>query len=158
VEQFARRLAGAGGAGLITPDLIPDEAGSWIAASDRHGLDRVFLVAPTSTDARVKLVVQACRGFVYVASTMGVTGERTELSAAARQLTARTRHAGATRACVGVGVSTPDHAAQVSSYADGVIVGSAFVRLLRDAESPAQARQSLTKLARALREASIRPR
>ncbi|MDR1152363.1 MAG: tryptophan synthase subunit alpha, partial [Bifidobacteriaceae bacterium] len=104
----------------------------------------------------VQLVAEASRGFVYVASTMGVTGERTTLSEAARTLTARTRAAGAVRACVGVGVSTPAHAAEVASYADGVIVGSAFVRLLRDATTPAEARHSLTALASTLRNAAHR--
>ncbi|MDR1294091.1 MAG: tryptophan synthase subunit alpha [Bifidobacteriaceae bacterium] len=156
VARCAARLADAGGAGLITPDLIPDEAEDWIAASDALGLDRVFLVAPTSTDARVRRVADASRGFVYVASTMGVTGERTTLSDAARTLSARTRAAGATRACVGVGVSTPAHAAEVASYADGVIVGSAFVRLLRDAATPAEAHRSLRALAATLRGAAHR--
>jgi tryptophan synthase alpha chain len=157
VSKFAARLADAGGAGLITPDLIPDEAEEWIEASDALGLDRVFLVAPTSTDARVALVARASRGFVYVASTMGVTGERTTLSEAARTLASRTRAAGADRACVGVGVSTPAHAAAVAEYADGVIVGSAFVRVLRDAPSHAQALRALKSLASALREAAHRP-
>ncbi|MDR1427029.1 MAG: tryptophan synthase subunit alpha [Bifidobacteriaceae bacterium] len=156
VERFAADLASAGGAGLITPDLIPDEAGAWLAASETHGLDRVFLVAPSSSDSRLRLVAEACRGFVYVASTMGITGERTTLSAAAKDLTVRTRAAGASRACVGVGVSTPAHAAEVAQYADGVIVGSAFVRLLRDAETPAAARAALSDLAGRLRQSAVR--
>lgn len=133
VEAFARDLAAAGGAGLITPDLIPDEAHEWIAAADAHDLDKVFLVAPSSTDARLASTAAASRGFVYAASTMGVTGERATVGAAAEQLVARTRAAGADRVCVGLGVSRPEQAAEVGSYADGVIVGSAFVRpLLQD--------------------------
>jgi len=147
-------LDAAGGAGLITPDLIPDEAGEWIEASEALGLDRVFLVAPTSTNERLALTAAACRGFTYVASTMGVTGERTELSGGARRLVARTRAMGAAKACVGIGVSRPDQAAEVASYADGVIVGSAFVRTLRDAAWPAEARANLTRLAATLRAAA----
>jgi tryptophan synthase alpha chain len=129
VERFARDLAAAGGAGAITPDLIPDEAGEWLAASDRTGLDRVFLVAPSSTDARLLSTTAACRGFVYAASTMGVTGTRATVGEAAEQLVARTRRAAPELAvCVGLGVSNGAQAAEVASFADGVIVGSAYVR------------------------------
>src|SRR6478609_7815605 len=79
VDRFADALAAAGGAGLITPDLIPDEGADWIAASGRNDLDRVFLVAPSSTDERLRSTAAACRGFVYAASTMGVTGARTSV-------------------------------------------------------------------------------
>lgn len=134
VDAFARDLAAAGGAGLITPDLIPDEGRDWVEAADRHGLDRVFLVAPSSTPERLRLTVKASRGFVYAASTMGVTGVRTEVGPRAEQLVADTRAAGADLVCVGLGVSTGRQAAQVGRFADGVIVGSAFVRpLLGDA-------------------------
>lgn len=134
VEAFARDLAAAGGAGLITPDLIPDEGREWVEAADRHGLDRVFLVAPSSTPERLSLTVRASRGFVYAASTMGVTGERTQVGPRAEQLVADTRAAGAPFVCVGLGVSTSEQAAEVARFADGVIVGSAFVRpLLTDA-------------------------
>ncbi|HEY5516384.1 MAG TPA: tryptophan synthase subunit alpha [Pengzhenrongella sp.] len=135
VDAFARDLAAAGGAGLITPDLIPDEASEWIVASDAHGLDRVFLVAPSSTPERLASTSAASRGFVYAASTMGVTGERTALGAGAAALVAGTRRAGATRVCVGLGVSRPEQAADVASYADGVIVGSALVRPLLETDS-----------------------
>ncbi len=133
VQAYARDLASAGGAGLITPDLIPDEAADWIAASDAYGLDRVFLVAPSSTPERLATTVAASRGFVYAASTMGVTGERATVGSRAEALVADTRAAGAAHVCVGVGVSTPEQAAQVATYADGVIVGSALVRALVDA-------------------------
>ncbi|HEY8718844.1 tryptophan synthase subunit alpha [Pengzhenrongella sp.] len=144
VEKFARDLAAAGGAGLITPDLIPDEAGDWIAASDAHVLDRVFLVAPSSTPERLASTAAASRGFVYAASTMGVTGERTTLGARASTLVADTRKAGAQRVCVGLGVSRPEQAAQVASYADGVIVGSALVRPLLEAKTLAAGIAGLT--------------
>ncbi|MDR1394328.1 MAG: tryptophan synthase subunit alpha [Bifidobacteriaceae bacterium] len=129
VDRFAEELAAAGGAGLITPDLIPEEAGEWIDAADRLGLDKVFLVAPSSSDKRLALTAAACRGFTYAASTMGVTGARQSLSGSARPLVDRTRWAGAELVCVGVGVSTPRQAHEVAAFADGVIVGSALVRL-----------------------------
>ncbi|HYJ67129.1 MAG TPA: tryptophan synthase subunit alpha [Nocardioidaceae bacterium] len=132
-EPFATALGDAGGAGLITPDLIPDEAGEWIAASERHRLDRVFLVAPSSTDERIAQTAAASRGFVYAASLMGVTGARAELSAAGAALVKRVRATTDLPVGVGIGVSTADQAAEVAGYADAVIVGSAFVRCLLDA-------------------------
>ena len=132
VDRFADDLAAAGGAGLITPDITPDAAADWIAASERTGLDRVFLAAPTSTDERLRMIVAASTGFVYTVSTMGITGERAELDAAARTLVARLRDAGAEHACVGIGISTPEQIAGVVDYADGAIVGTALVRALRD--------------------------
>ncbi|RSX52290.1 tryptophan synthase subunit alpha [Bifidobacterium callimiconis] len=130
VERFATDFENAGGAGLITPDLIPDEAGEWIEASDRHGLDRIFLVSPDSSDERLAIVSRNARGFVYAASRMGVTGERATISSSPEQLVERTRKAGAKHVCVGIGVSTADQAAKVGAYADGVIVGSALVHTL----------------------------
>ncbi len=129
VERFATDLAAAGGAGAITPDLIPEEAADWIAAAERADLDRVFLVAPSSTDARLASTTAACRGFVYAASTMGVTGTRSTVSDAAATLVARTRAVAPDLAvCVGLGVSDGRQATQVASFADGVIVGTAYVR------------------------------
>lgn len=132
---FARDLAAAGGQGLIIPDLIPDEAGEWLAASG--DLDRIFLVAPSSTDSRIASTVDACRGWVYAASTMGVTGARTATSAAAPTLVGRVRAATDLPVGVGLGVSTGDQAAEVAGFADGVIVGSALVRCLVDPPDPA---------------------
>lgn len=132
VERFARDFENAGGAGLITPDLIPDEAGEWIESSDRHGLDRIFLVSPDSTDGRLKVVSDNARGFVYAAARMGVTGERSTIDASPEELVARTRNAGAKNVCVGIGVSTAEQGVRVGSYADGVIVGSALVHTMLD--------------------------
>jgi tryptophan synthase alpha chain len=132
VERFADTLRDAGGAGLITPDITPDSAAEWIATSDRTGLDRVFLAAPSSTDARLADTVAASRGFVYAVSTMGITGARADVDAAARALVARIREAGPTRTCVGIGISTADQVAEVLGYADGAIVGSALVTSLAD--------------------------
>jgi tryptophan synthase alpha chain len=136
VGAFARDLAAAGGSGLITPDLLPEEADEWVAVSDEHDLDRVFLVAPSSTDARIASTVAACRGFVYAASVMGVTGAREVTSAAAPALVSRVREvAGTLPVGVGLGVRDGDQAAEVGAYADGVIVGSALVRCLLDEPS-----------------------
>jgi tryptophan synthase alpha chain len=152
VERFATDLAAAGGAGAITPDLIPDEAGEWLAASDRTGLDRVFLVAPSSTDARLRSTTAACRGFVYAASTMGVTGTRATVGDAAEKLVARTRAAAPELAvCVGLGVSNGGQAAEVASFADGVIVGSAYVRKLLDGRGAAGVRALSEDLAAGVR-------
>lgn len=157
VDRFADDLAEAGGAGAITPDLIPDEAGPWIAATDRTGLDRVFLVAPSSTDARLAATVAACRGFVYAASTMGVTGTRVSVSSTAGELVARTRPvAGDLPICVGLGVSNGDQAAEVAGFADGVIVGSAYVRALLDGRGAEGVRALSAELADGVRRAGAR--
>jgi tryptophan synthase alpha chain len=132
VEKFADELLAAGGAGLITPDLVPDEAKDWLAASDRTGLDRVFLAAPSSSDARLARAVEVSRGFVYAVSTMGITGARSDVDSAARSLVARLRTAGATSTCVGIGISTADQVREVLGYADGAIVGSALVKALSE--------------------------
>ncbi|MGB5951407.1 MAG: tryptophan synthase subunit alpha [Ornithinimicrobium sp.] len=128
--MFAAHLARAGGAGLITPDLIPDEAAVWREAAAEHSVAPIFLVAPSSTDARLAMTVAACRGFVYAASTMGVTGARAAVGSGAHDLVARTRALSALPICVGLGVSTGDQAATVAGFADGVIVGSALVSAL----------------------------
>ena len=133
VERFAADLAAAGGAGMITPDLTPEEAGPWLAAADKHGLDPVFLVAPSSTDTRLARIAALCRGFVYAASVMGVTGARERTSAAAPVLVRRVRAVTDLPVGVGLGVSSGDQAAEVAGYADAVIVGSAFVRAVLDA-------------------------
>ncbi|WP_116672463.1 tryptophan synthase subunit alpha [Mycobacterium kubicae] len=130
IDAFARDLAAAGGQGLITPDLIPDEAQQWIAASQQHRLDRIFLVAPASTPERLVNTVNASRGFVYAASTMGVTGARDSVSHAAPQLVARVKEVSDIPVGVGLGVRSKEQAAQIGSYADGVIVGSALVSAL----------------------------
>jgi len=132
VDAFARDLASAGGHGLITPDLIPDEAGDWLIASEEHRLDRIFLVAPSSTPQRLATTVEASRGFVYAASTMGVTGARDAVSRAAPELVRRVKAVSDIPVGVGLGVRSRDQAAQIGSYADGVIVGSALVSALTD--------------------------
>lgn len=158
VERFASDLAAAGGAGLITPDLIPDEAGRWIAAADAHDLDKVFLVAPSSTPERLEAVTSACRGFVYATAVMGVTGARASVGDAADALVSRTREHTDLPVCVGLGVSTGDQAAEVGRFADGVIVGSALVRCLTEAASEQEGLEALGALARELAEGVRRSR
>jgi tryptophan synthase alpha chain len=128
VERFARDLAAAGGSGVITPDLIPDEGAEWLTAAGAFGLDPIFLVAPSSTEARLRATTTVTRGFVYAASTMGVTGTRAEVSSMAPALVARVRAVTDLPIGVGLGVSTAAQAEEVAGYADAVIVGSALVR------------------------------
>jgi len=139
VERFAADLASAGGAGLITPDLTPDSATEWIAAADVRDLDKVFLVAPSSTDERIAMTTAACRGFVYATAVMGVTGARASTSDLAGPLVARAKATTSLPIGVGLGVSNGAQAAEVAGYADAVIVGSAFVRTLLDAGTDRQA-------------------
>lgn len=132
VDKFAADLAAAGGAGLITPDLIPDEAEEWIAAAEKYDLDRIFLAAPSSTDERLRQAVSQSRGFVYAVSTMGITGARADVDEAAQTLVERLRAVGAEHVGVGVGISTGGQVAEVLNYGDGAIVGSALVKSLND--------------------------
>lgn len=147
---FARDLVAAGGAGAITPDLTPDEAAKWFEASDQNGLDRVFLVSPSSTDARLGSTIAACRGWVYATSVMGVTGPRAQTSTAAPDLVRRIRAADREAMVgVGLGVSNGAQALEVSRFADAVIVGSMLVKALLDAED-AGTPADLTRLRRAV--------
>jgi tryptophan synthase alpha chain len=130
IDAFSRDLAAAGGLGMITPDLIPEEAAEWIAASETHNLDRIFLVAPSSTPQRLADTVAASRGFVYAASTMGVTGARDAVSQAAPELVRRIKGVSDIPVGVGLGVRSREQAAQIGGYADAVIVGSALVSAL----------------------------
>lgn len=151
VDRYASDLAASGGAGMITPDLVPEEAGEWREASERHGLDRIFLVAPSSTPERISVVTDACSGFVYTASTMGVTGTRGSVGSAASELVARVRPTTDLPLCVGLGVSNRAQAAEVASFADGVIVGSALVSTLLD-RSPEEGLAALRALTEELAE------
>lgn len=130
LDRFADSLAASGGAGLITPDLIPDEGLAWISAAEARNLDHVFLAAPSSSEARLDQAVMSSRGFVYAVSTMGITGARSDVDSAAKGLVARLREHGAQHVGVGLGISTAAQVGEVLSYADGAIVGSAFVQAL----------------------------
>ncbi len=145
-DAFARDLVNAGGAGLITPDLTPQEAQPWLDASDAYDLDRVFLVAPSSPPERVAAITRLCRGFVYAVSLMGITGTRDAVSSSAAGVVARIREHTNLPAAVGLGVSTGAQAREVARFADGVIVGSAFVRRLTQAGTPAEAVASVRDL------------
>jgi tryptophan synthase alpha chain len=133
LPKAAAAMRDAGVSGVIVPDLPPDMAAPWLAAS--AGIDTVFLAAPTSTPERLAKVGEMSRGFVYCVSTTGVTGERSELSAALSDLVARVKAATSLPVAVGFGVSTPQQAAAVARYADGVVVGSAIVRRQDDVEA-----------------------
>jgi tryptophan synthase alpha chain len=139
VDAFARDLSNVGGAGLITPDLTPEEAGPWLEISDKYGLDRIFLVAPSSTTQRIQEIAAVCRGFVYAVSLMGITGTRDAVSSSAAGLVARTREYTKLPVAVGLGVSNRAQASEVAGFADGVIVGSAFVRRVGEAKDSASA-------------------
>ncbi|WP_396930239.1 tryptophan synthase subunit alpha [Mycolicibacterium sp.] len=132
IDAWSRDLAAAGGLGMITPDLIPDEADEWLAAAETYDLDRIFLVAPSSTPERLTKTVEASRGFVYAASTMGVTGARDVVSSAAPELVARVKEVSDIPVGVGLGVRSREQAAEIAAFADGVIVGSALVSALTD--------------------------
>ncbi|MBY6411283.1 tryptophan synthase subunit alpha [Rhodococcus sp. BP-252] len=153
IDRFARDLANAGGLGIITPDLIPDEAGEWLEASKAHDLDRIFLVAPSSTEERLASTVELSSGFVYAASTMGVTGARDAVSSAAPELTKRIRAHSDIPIGVGLGVRSGAQAAEIARYADAVIVGSALVSAV---DNGLDAVASLTsELAEGVRSANV---
>jgi tryptophan synthase alpha chain len=151
VEALARDLAAAGGAGLITPDLIPEEGAEWITAADKNELDKVFLVSPSSTDQRIALTTSSCRGFVYATAVMGVTGAREQTSKLAAPLVARTKAATSLPVGVGLGISNADQAAAVASYADAVIVGAALVKVLQAGAGPGGVRALTESLAEGVR-------
>lgn len=158
LDRFAADLAQAGGSGVILPDLTPDNAADWLAAAAAHGLETTFLVAPSSTNERLHLTAAATTGFVYATAVMGVTGERASIGSEAERLVRDTRAAGADTVCVGIGVTTGEHAALVAGYADGVIVGSALVRTLLDhsheADALAALRAKVAELANGVRSAT----
>ena len=132
LDRFAANLAAAGGAGVITPDLIPEEAQEWITATDGHGIDRVFMVAPSSTPERLAMTLERTGGFVYVQAVMGVTGARDVVTDAPKVLTARVREVSDLACGVGLGVRNGEQAAEIAAYADGVIVGSALITAAND--------------------------
>jgi tryptophan synthase alpha chain len=148
--RFAADLKAAGGAGAITPDLIPEEAAPWIEAAGEHDLAPVFLVAPSSTDERIAAVGRVNRGFVYATAVMGVTGARSEVGSRAEELVARVRAQTDLPVGVGLGISNGEQAAQVAGFADAVIVGAALVAALRDG-GPEQVQRLTEELAAGVR-------
>lgn len=156
IDAFARDLAAAGGSGVITPDLIVDEAGPWLSATSASGLDPIFLVAPSSSAERIALTAAATSGFLYVASTMGVTGARNQVSAAAPELVSRCRAITDLPLGVGLGVRTGEQAAQIAGFADAVIVGSAFVSAA-ERGGPSAVAELAAELAGGIRQAAASP-
>ncbi|MFD7628484.1 tryptophan synthase subunit alpha [Streptomyces sp. NPDC059851] len=152
VERFAAELAEAGGAGCILPDLPVQESALWREHADKQGLATVFVVAPSSKDERLATITAAGSGFVYAASLMGVTGTRESVGHEAQELVRRTRAKTELPVCVGLGVSNAAQAKEVAGFADGVIVGSAFVKLLLDAPDLPAGLESVRALAGELAE------
>ncbi|MGW6158550.1 tryptophan synthase subunit alpha [Streptomyces sp. NPDC055144] len=147
IERFTAELAEAGGAGCILPDLPVQESATWREHADKHGLGTVFVVAPSSKDERLATITDAGSGFVYAASLMGVTGTRESVGNQAQDLVRRTKATTDLPVCVGLGVSNAKQAAEVAGFADGVIVGSAFVKLMLDADDQAAGLAAVRALA-----------
>lgn len=139
IEELARGAKQVGIDGILVTDLIPEEAGELAAPMRRHDLDLVFLVAPTSTDDRLKLIAERASGFIYAVSRAGVTGAREEMSAEAEKLVRRVRQFSDLPVAVGFGISKPEHLVDVWRYADAAVVGSAIVSEIEKAESPENA-------------------
>ena len=150
VENFAQALKGAGGSGVITPDLTVEESDRWASASLKNEINRVYVVAPSTSESRMPLVTSQCSGFIYAASLMGVTGTRNSVSGDARALVERIRSTSNLPVAVGLGVSNADQAHEVASYADGVIVGSAFIRQIQESNSLAEGLDRVKSLAQSL--------
>jgi len=145
-RRFARALADAGVAGAIVPDLPLEEAGEWCAEADAAGVETILLVAPSTPEERARRICARARGFVYAVGVMGVTGERASLASSAKEVARTVRAVTDRPVCIGIGVSTPDQAAEASAFADGVIVGSALVRRLLDGAGPAGAGSFVAEL------------
>jgi len=146
-EKFVTDASEAGVDGMIIPDLPPDEAGDLIRWSGKKRLDTIFLLAPTSTEERIKKVSRASRGFIYYVSITGITGSKLSMDAAIEAQVARIKNDSGKPVAVGFGISTPEEASMVSGFADGVIVGSAIVKRIEDSEV------GLKEYLRALRQA-----
>jgi tryptophan synthase alpha chain len=150
VDNFARAIAENGGSGVITPDLTIEESAPWLAATTNHGINPIYVVAPSTSDSRLAQVSEKTGGFVYAASLMGVTGARSNITIDAHDLVKRVRSVTMLPVCVGLGVSTREQAKSVAAYADGVIVGSAFIKLLLNEPDEEAALISVSELAKEL--------
>jgi tryptophan synthase alpha chain len=150
VDKFAQSIADNGGSGVITPDLTIEESDDWIAATKKSGINPIYVVAPSTKDDRLKSVTSKTSGFVYAASMMGVTGTRDAVASTAIELVARVRTVTDLPISVGLGVSTREQAKALATYADGVIVGSAFIKLLLDAPSEQEGLDAISHLAKEL--------
>lgn len=150
VDEFAQSIADNGGSGVITPDLTIEESDRWIAATNKNGISPIYVVAPSTNDSRLGKVTSYCSGFIYAASLMGVTGTRTSISSGASDLVARIRKVSELPIAVGLGVSNHVQAREVAGYADGVIVGSAFIKCLLEADTEEDGLRAITELAQDL--------
>jgi tryptophan synthase alpha chain len=150
VERLADESASAGADGILVTDLVPEESADFNSALARRGLDQIFLVAPTTSDARLRSIAERASGFIYAVSRAGVTGARTDLSAEAARLVARVREVSSLPVAVGFGVSTPEHVSEVWTYADAAVVGSALVAEIEKHEGRADLVSSVGAFARAL--------
>ena len=150
VEKFAQSIADNGGSGVITPDLTIEESDSWIAATKKSAINPIYVVAPSTKDDRLESVTAKTGGFVYAASMMGVTGTRDAVASTASELVARVRTVTNLPISVGLGVSTREQAKSLAVYADGVIVGSAFIKLLLDAKTEQEGLDAISHLAKEL--------
>jgi tryptophan synthase alpha chain len=150
VGQFLAKLKTVGGSGVITPDLTIEESQEWMSASKTYDTNRIYVVAPSTGAERLRRVTAATSGFIYAASLMGVTGTRTTISSSAQELVARVRAVSDLPIAVGLGVSTPAQAREVAQYADGVIVGSAFIRLIQESSSGADGIAKVRELSKEL--------
>ena len=145
--KFAQAIADNGGSGVITPDLTIEESDSWRTAVSESGINPIYVVAPSTKDERLVKVTDRCGGFVYAASLMGVTGARSGISSGAGDLVARLRKVTDKPICVGLGVSNRDQAKEVAEFADGVIVGSAFIKAIQEASDEAAGLAAVAELA-----------
>ncbi len=134
VDKFCEECRKRGVDGLIVPDLPPEEGDTMAAAAQKQGLDLIYLLAPSSTDARIRLVAERARGFIYLVSVTGVTGARASLPSELGAFVSRVRKFTELPLCVGFGISTAVQAGQVARIADGVIVGSQIIRLLAESK------------------------
>jgi tryptophan synthase alpha chain len=145
VEAFIKEATRVGVNGIIVPDLIPDEADELIQLTKKYKLDTIFLLAPTSTEERIKKVARASTGFIYYVSITGITGAELSLSERMRETFSQIKRITKKPVAVGFGVSTPEEASQVADFADGVIVGSAIVKLIAERKDIREFAQSLRK-------------
>jgi len=148
--EFARRAADVGVAGVLIPDLPPEEAGPWLEAADAHGLEAVLMAAPTTPPQRVAAISAQGAGFLYYVSMTGVTGGELRLDQAARRALAGTVEASALPVAVGFGISRPQQARDLAGLAQGVVVGSALMRLMLEAATPRAGIAAAAGLAREL--------
>lgn len=154
LREFAHDEARAGVSGTIISDLVPDEADAWCRSSEEAGIDTIFLVAPTSSDARIRDVAARSTGFVYVVSRTGVTGSENAVPTDVTHLVQRVRSLTDRPVCVGFGVSTPDHVRMVCEYADGAVVGSALVGKIGREWNGGKGRAAIVEFVRSLKQAT----